>query len=133
MLDHLNTNNLLDPHQSAYDTGHSTETALLKVVNDLLTALDNRKISILSLLDLSAAFVIIDHKTLLSRLESSYGICDTDLAWFRSYLIDRSQFQSMVVTQRFSLPFHLNSKINFLHQWYQYSLFTSGPQPRSHP
>ena len=35
--------------------------------------------------------------------------------------------------QRFSLPFHLNSKINYLHQWYQYSLFTSGPQPRSHP
>ena len=95
MLGHLNTNNLLDPHQSAYRTGHSTQTALLKVVNDLLTALDNRKISILSLLDLSAAFVIIDHKTLLSRLESSYGICDTDLAWFRSYLIDRSQTVSV--------------------------------------
>ena len=69
----------------------STETTLLKVVNDLLTALDNRKISILSLLDLSAAFDNIDHKTLLSCLESSYGICDTALAWFGSYLIDRSQ------------------------------------------
>ena len=69
----------------------STETALLKVVNDFLTDLDNEKISILSLLDLSAAFDNIDHKTLLSCLESSYGICDTAPVWFRSCLIGRSQ------------------------------------------
>ena len=90
MLDHLNISNLLDPHQSAHKTGHSTETAVQKVVNDL-TALDNGKISTLSLLDLSAAFDAIDHKTLLSRLESFHGNCDTALAWFRFYLIDRSQ------------------------------------------
>ena len=43
LLDYLNTVNLLDPHQSSYRTGHRTRTAALKVVNDLLTALDNGK------------------------------------------------------------------------------------------
>ena len=91
MLDHLNANNLLDPHQSAYKTGHSTGTALLKVVNDLLTTLDNGKMSIMSLLDFYSAFDVTDHRSLLSRLKSSHAICGTALAWFRSYLINRSQ------------------------------------------
>ena len=95
MLDHLNSNNLLDPYQSAYRTGHSTESAPPKLVNDLLNALVKGQISILSLLDLSAAFNTIDHIILLSHLESSYGIFDTALAWFRSYLIDRSQTVSV--------------------------------------
>ena len=95
MLDHLNTNNLLDPHQSAYRTGHSTETALLKVVNVLLPAQDNGNISLLSLLDLFAAFDTIDHKIILSRLESSSGICDTALALLKFYLIVRSQTVSV--------------------------------------
>ena len=56
LLDHLLTNNLFYSHQSAYCVGHSTETALLKIVNDLLSALDEDKVSLLSLLDLSAAF-----------------------------------------------------------------------------
>ena len=94
MLDHLNSNNLLDPYQSAYRTGHSTETAVQKVVNDL-TALDNGKISILSLLDLSAAFHAIVHTILLCCIESSNRIFDTALAWFRSYLIDHSQTVSV--------------------------------------
>ena len=54
--EHLNHNNLLNPLQSAYRPNHSTETALLRIVNDLLTAMDNNKICILTLLDLSAAF-----------------------------------------------------------------------------
>ena len=73
----------------------STETALLKVVNDLLTVLDNGKISFPSLIDLSAAFDTVDHIILLSRIESSYSICDTAVAWFRSYLINRSQTVSV--------------------------------------
>ena len=54
--EHLNHNHLLSPLQSAYRPNHSTETALLRIVNDLLTAMDNNKICILTLLDLSAAF-----------------------------------------------------------------------------
>ena len=77
---HLLTNNLFYSHQSAYRAGHSTETALLKIVNDLLSALDEDKVFLLSLLDLSAAFDTIDHSILQSRLSYSFGISDTLLA-----------------------------------------------------
>lgn len=91
LLEHLNENNLLDPHQSAYRAGHCTETALLKVANDLLSALDKKHVSVLSLLDLSAAFDTIDHDILFSRLQTSFGISHSVLEWFISYLTDRTQ------------------------------------------
>ena len=91
LLAHLQENNLCNPFQSACRTGHSTETALLRVVNDLLNAMDEDKISVLLLLDLSAACDTIDHQILLSRLETVFGIRSTALQWFRSYLLDRNQ------------------------------------------
>ena len=54
--------------------GCSTETVLLRIVNDILFALDNDNISVLLLLDLSAAFDTLDHQILLSRLNSVFGI-----------------------------------------------------------
>jgi len=60
--------------QSAYRTHHSTETAVLKVLTDILLAADNGDLSVLALLDLSAAFDTIDHDILLTRLRVSYGI-----------------------------------------------------------
>jgi hypothetical protein len=91
LLDHLTQNHLLNPHQSAYRQSHNTETALLRIVNDILLGLDNDKVSILALLDLSAAFDTIDHSLLLSRLQNSFGICGTALSWFQSYLVERTQ------------------------------------------
>ena len=59
----------MSPFQSAHGPGHSTETALLKVINDFLHSLDQGNVSVLTLLGLSAAFDIIDHTILLKRLE----------------------------------------------------------------
>ena len=90
LLAHLQEINICNPFQSAYCTGHSTETALLRVVNDLLTAMGEDKIYVLLSLDLSAAFDTIDHQILLSRLKTAFGICSTALQRFRSNLLDRN-------------------------------------------
>ncbi len=71
---------------------HSTETALIRVTNDLLLSSDRGCISLLVLLDLSAVFDTIDHNILLNGLENFFGISGSALAWFKSYLSDRHQF-----------------------------------------
>ena len=83
LLQHLDQNNLLGSHQLVYRCGHSCETALLKIVNDMLLALDKDEISLLALLDFSAAFDTIDHSILLRRLQTSFGVCVT-LHWHGS-------------------------------------------------
>ena len=75
--------------QLAYKQGYSTETALLRVQNDILACLAQRKEVILILLDLSEAFDMIDHGILLQRLQSKFGFVDTALKWFQSYLHGR--------------------------------------------
>ena len=89
---HVLTSHLDEPFQSAYKAFHSTETALVKVQNDILRAIDGRHSVILLLLDLSAAFDAVEHSILLSRLSTSFGITDTVLAWFRAYLTSRKQY-----------------------------------------
>jgi len=76
--------------QSAYRRFHSTETAV-KVLADILRALDNGDVAVLMLLELSAAFDTVDHAILLQRLETSYGIGGGALRWFTSYLSGRTQ------------------------------------------
>ena len=88
---HMTDNELFPVLQSAYRKGHSTETALLKVVNDILSNMNKQPVSILVLPDLSAAFDTVDYAILLRRLEASFGITDAALAWFSSYLSERSQ------------------------------------------
>jgi hypothetical protein len=70
---------------------YSTETALNRIQNDLLLAMNRRQVSALVLLDLSAAFDTIDHDILLSRLQSSFGLSDTAFQLLSSYLCNRSQ------------------------------------------
>lgn len=88
---YLLANNLYEPYQSAYRTHHSTESALVRVSNDILQAIDNRQSVILVLLDMSAAFDTIDHDILLNMLDKRYGLRGTVHQWFRSYLSGRSQ------------------------------------------
>ena len=82
-------------HQSAYEKGHSSKTLLLKVVNDILWALECQELNVMLLLDLSAAFVMVDHPLLISLLENKYGIQDTALLWYQNYLRDH-QFRVTV-------------------------------------
>lgn len=78
--------------QSAYRAGHSTETALLSVLNDVYTAGENKMFTVVIGLDMSAAFDTISHRVLLDRLQSDFGISGVALSWIESYLSDRSQF-----------------------------------------
>jgi len=91
LLRYLKDNDLLPDLQSAYRRHHSTETAVLKVLSDILWALDTGNIAMLTLLDLSAAFDSVDHNTLLQRLRKSYGLGGKVIDWFTSYLSNRKQ------------------------------------------
>ena len=68
LIDYLSTAHLLPDLQSAYRAHHSTETAVVKVLSDILRALDNGNLVMLTMLDLSAAFDTVDHAVLLRRL-----------------------------------------------------------------
>ena len=87
---HLSENNLLEIRQPAYRKNHSTETALFSVVDGLIRNADDRLVSVLALLDLSAAFDTLDHPILLQRLETTFGISGTAF-WFAFYLEGREQ------------------------------------------
>ena len=89
--EHISKNNIDEILQSGYKSLHSTETALLQVTNNLRRTADRNFASILLTIDLSAAFDTLDHPTLLARLTEFVGLGNTALAWFRSYLSNRSQ------------------------------------------
>jgi len=82
---------LLPPLQSGFRPGHSTETAVLRVLSDILLVVDRGDFAAV-VLDLAAAFDTVDHDILLQRLESSFGIVDAALDWFQTYLSGRKQF-----------------------------------------
>ena len=90
--EHITKNNLLDPLQSAYRPAHSTETALLKVQNDILQYLDNNCYVALVMLDVSAAFDVVNHQQLLNCFKNRFGIDGNVLHWIKSYLSDRSYY-----------------------------------------
>ena len=71
---HLTNSNAHELFQSAYKQGHSTETALVRVRNDILCGIDDGGYVVLLLLDLSASFDTVDHTILLNRLDTVFGI-----------------------------------------------------------
>nr|XP_049580551.1 ubiquinone biosynthesis protein COQ9, mitochondrial isoform X3 [Syngnathus scovelli] len=91
---HLQSNNLYEPFQSGFRQLYSTETALVKVTNDLLISADSGALNILLLLDLSTAFDTVNYSILLQRLRQR-GVEGTALDWLTSYLANRNQFISL--------------------------------------
>ena len=89
LLDHLNTNEFWPRFQSAFCACHSTETALLRFLNDLRTASDDGQVSLLTLLHLSAAFDTIDHDILFHWLKHVFSKQNSALSFFQSYLTER--------------------------------------------
>ena len=85
----LNNNCTYKVFQSGFESAHSTESALLRVSNDIYLSTDSGDSVVLVLLDLSAAFDTIDHSLFLSRLETLVGLKANVLSWFQSYLTDR--------------------------------------------
>jgi len=88
---YLSANGLMPRHQSAYGKKHSTETAMLRVWSDVLTSADVREVTLLGLLDLSAAFDCVDHNILLHGLEVAFCLTNTALEWTHSFMTDRTQ------------------------------------------
>ena len=70
---------------------HSTETAVLKILSDLLLACDRGQMTLLALLDLSAAFDTVDHGILIDRLQSAFGVRGSVRGWIHSFITNRSQ------------------------------------------
>ena len=88
---YVSENSVDGDRQSAYRKQHSTETAPLRLPNDILRAVDNHQNVIVVLLDLTAAFDTLDHQILLQRLYNRFGITGTALQWMESYFHERQQ------------------------------------------
>jgi Reverse transcriptase (RNA-dependent DNA polymerase) len=88
----VSTSSNFDAHQSAYERHHSTETALLKITDDIFERFSDRQSTVLVALDQSAAFDCVDHEILLHRLNHSFGVTGKALVWIQSYLDERSTF-----------------------------------------
>ena len=89
---HINESGNFDVLQSAYRSGHSTETALVSVLDNLLSSIDGKKSVVLIGQDISAAFDTISHDILLKRMKGRFGVSEVALDWLRSYVTGRKQF-----------------------------------------
>ena len=89
--EHMCINKLQSKYEHGYKKFHSTETLLLPLINEALSAFDNNLAFILLLIDLSAAFDTVDIDLLLHILESDLGITGIALNWFESFLKGRNQ------------------------------------------
>jgi len=91
LTEYLSANDLLPCFQSAYRRKHSTETALLRVWSDMLMAADSQEVTLLGMLNLSAAFDCVGHAILLQRLRIGAGLTDVVIEWIPFFLSERTQ------------------------------------------
>ena len=104
VTNYLSQHLLGDPLQSAYKAGHSCEPALLKVSSDIQLVFDDGEGMLMAVLDLSAAYVLVDHNILLSRMKSQLGFSGMVLKWFNSYLKSHTQMVVIGSAQSNEVP-----------------------------
>jgi len=92
LLPHIAATGNFNPLQSAYRKQHSTETALLKILDDLNKVVNSRNTAVLIGLDLSAAFDTIEHDILVNRLRTVFGVSGVALDWIETYMRGRKQY-----------------------------------------
>ena len=83
---HCKDQDLIPDYQRAYCANYRCETALVKIVNDILWAMESQRVTVHIAIDLGAAFDTMDHGILISVFRERFGITDTALSWFESYL-----------------------------------------------
>ena len=88
--EHCRLHSALPKYQSAYRQDHSCETSILKLVNDILWAMERQECTAVMACNLSAAFDTIHHGVLLEVMSENFGVKNTALSWFDSYLRPRS-------------------------------------------
>ena len=124
---HLDLNSLNSKHQSAYKAGHSCESALLKICNDIFWNMDKKDINLLIMLDLSTAFDTVSNKVLINLLEKQFGVSGTAVEWFQNYLHNRkSKSMLMDNTQCKNNKFLSASGKPSWHCTLQFKLFNPG-------
>ena len=82
---------ILYSKQFGFQKGHSMEHIITQLADQIHESFENGNYTLGVFIDLSKAFETIDHSMLLKKIEN-YGIKETNLAWFRSYLINRKQY-----------------------------------------
>ena len=89
LVEYLDTNNLLSPDHHGSRQGHNTAMALIQMYDQWLEHVDDGKMVGVMMIDISAAFDMVDHAILIEKLKI-VGLTEGTFAWFRSYLSDRS-------------------------------------------
>ncbi|RLU16479.1 hypothetical protein DMN91_010547 [Ooceraea biroi] len=84
-VDFLEQQGSFDPFQSAYRRGHSTQTALIRVMDDIRSAADDRRLTVSVFFNFSKAFDCVSHETLIDKLRT-LDFSSSALRWFCSYL-----------------------------------------------
>ena len=106
---HCREHHLLPDFQSAYRKGYSTETSLIKMTNDIFWSMERKQVTAMIVLDMSAAFDTVDHDLLLDILHKRFGIAETALQWYQSYL--RPQGMKVCINEAYSSIRPLNYSV----------------------